>query len=348
VPTPHAGGGESRAGACVDILRRLGRTLDVTLDWSYLMGTGQTASLGSEDASKTAVDPRGDGKRHCLREAKRKGAYGMPTAKLRHVAISTEDPEKTAAWYQDIFGLVEVGRSPTGGIYLSDGDINFAVLRIRSKEDPSKIERGVSHFGFVVEDAQATYRKLDQLGARRLPDVALGNQYFEVKYLGPDDVTVDVGEHGWVGAKGLEPASEGPARAKIRHVAISTDDTAQTAAWYQEVFGLTEAGLSPAGVYLTDGDTNFAVLRIPLKGKPGQFERGMSHFGFVVEDAQATYRKLDQLGTERLPDIPLGNQYFETKYVGPDGVTVDVGEHGWVGAKGIIPAGTAATAHSTP
>jgi catechol 2,3-dioxygenase-like lactoylglutathione lyase family enzyme len=128
-------------------------------------------------------------------------------AKIRHIAISTEDPEKTAAWYKEVFGLEEVGRSPSG-VYLSDGDINFAVLRLRSKDDPNKIELGVSHFGFVVEDPQATFEKLEAHGATRLPDVAIGGQYFEVKYRGPDDVVVDVSEHGWVGAKGIESTPE--------------------------------------------------------------------------------------------------------------------------------------------
>ncbi|HLI25586.1 MAG TPA: VOC family protein [Chloroflexota bacterium] len=123
-------------------------------------------------------------------------------AKLRHIAISTEDPEQTAAWYKEAFGLVEVGRSPAG-VYLSDGDINFAVLRLPATDDPTRIHRGVHHFGFVVEDVEATYRKLEEMGARRLPDVPLGGQYFEAKWLGPDQQCIDVGEHGWVGAKGL-------------------------------------------------------------------------------------------------------------------------------------------------
>jgi catechol 2,3-dioxygenase-like lactoylglutathione lyase family enzyme len=128
-------------------------------------------------------------------------------AKIRHIAISTEDPEKTAAWYKEVFGLEEVGRTGAG-VYLSDGDINFAVLRIRSKDDPGKVELGMSHFGFVVEDPQATFQKLEAMGAKRLPDVPIGNMYFEVKYQGPDGVTVDVSEHGWVGAKGLESTPE--------------------------------------------------------------------------------------------------------------------------------------------
>src|SRR5438270_1303688 len=152
-------------------------------------------------------------------------------AKLRHVAISTEDPAKTAAWYQELFGLTEVGRSHSGGYYLTDGDVNFAVLRIRSETDPRQIEKSMSHFGFIVADPQAAYRRLAELGAERRPDVALGNQYFEVKYLGPDGVTVDIGENGWVGARGLEATDEGPARAQLRHDPLSSEDPAKTAAW---------------------------------------------------------------------------------------------------------------------
>jgi hypothetical protein len=86
-------------------------------------------------------------------------------------------------------------------------------------------------------------------------------------------------------------------------------------------------------VYLSDGEINFAVLRIPSSGDPSQPALGVHHFGFMVEDPQATYRKLEAMGAPRLPDIPLAGQYVEVRYEGPDGVSVDVSEHGWVGAK---------------
>ncbi len=66
-----------------------------------------------------------------------------------------------------------------------------------------KVELGLHHFGFLVEDPQATHRSLEAQGALRLPDVAIGNQYFEVKFRGPDGVVIDVAEHGWVGARGI-------------------------------------------------------------------------------------------------------------------------------------------------
>ena len=66
----------------------------------------------------------------------------------------------------------------------------------------------------MVEDPQEIFRKLEAHGAKRLPDVAIGNQYFEVKWQGPDGVTIDVSEHGWVGAKPLEAETVEPAAAK--------------------------------------------------------------------------------------------------------------------------------------
>src|SRR3989442_13837305 len=52
--------------------------------------------------------------------------------KIKHIAIRTPDPEKTAAFYKDVFGLKEVGQARTG-YYLSDGHINLAILKAREQ-----------------------------------------------------------------------------------------------------------------------------------------------------------------------------------------------------------------------
>src|SRR5919205_666758 len=57
--------------------------------------------------------------------------------KLRHVAVHTSDPDKTAEFYKQVFDMVEVGRtdSPLAtGVYLSDGDLNMAVLKFKTAE----------------------------------------------------------------------------------------------------------------------------------------------------------------------------------------------------------------------
>ncbi len=50
--------------------------------------------------------------------------------KLKHIALSTQDVEKTARFYIDVFGMKEVGKIDdpgTRGCFLTDGDINLAI-----------------------------------------------------------------------------------------------------------------------------------------------------------------------------------------------------------------------------
>src|SRR5437870_10207253 len=89
--------------------------------------------------------------------------------KIKHIAIRTPDPEKTAAFYKDVFGLKEVGQARTG-YYLSDGHINLAILKAReqgTEESPRDASgyAGVHHFGFMVDDVDETRRKLEAAGA---------------------------------------------------------------------------------------------------------------------------------------------------------------------------------------
>ena len=131
--------------------------------------------------------------------------------KLRHIAVHTEDPEKTAEFYKRVFDMVEVGRtdSPLAkGIYLSDGDLNMAVLRFKTAEAADRHDglgpvMGLHHFGFWVEDIEETRRRLVEMGAehRENRQPTATTSFFEEKFKGPDGVMIDIAEHGWAGAK---------------------------------------------------------------------------------------------------------------------------------------------------
>src|SRR5947207_15781709 len=91
-------------------------------------------------------------------------------AKLRHIALHTADPEKTAEFYKRVFDMVEVGRtdSPLAkGIYLSDGTINMAVLRFKTAEAEDRHDGlgsvfGLHHLGFWINNWVVTRRWLLQ------------------------------------------------------------------------------------------------------------------------------------------------------------------------------------------
>lgn len=134
--------------------------------------------------------------------------------KLKHIAITTHDVEKTAKFYIDVFGMKEIAKIDdpgTTGCFLSDGDINLAILNFKN-DQAAGVERGtrfkgIHHIGFEVEDMTTIAEKLAAAGASRRDDInrALGvgdghrKHNVEVKYSGPDGIMIDVSETGWVG-----------------------------------------------------------------------------------------------------------------------------------------------------
>jgi catechol 2,3-dioxygenase-like lactoylglutathione lyase family enzyme len=139
--------------------------------------------------------------------------------KIKHIAISTQDVDTTAKFYIEVFGMKEIARvdSPGAtGYYLSDGDLNLAILNFKN-DQVAGVERGkgysgIHHIGFQVESLPAIAEKLAEAGAPRRDDIntALGvgqgprhGGNVEVKYSGPDGVIVDVSETGWVGTSPL-------------------------------------------------------------------------------------------------------------------------------------------------
>jgi catechol 2,3-dioxygenase-like lactoylglutathione lyase family enzyme len=133
--------------------------------------------------------------------------------KIRHIALATDDPEATAAFYQRMFEFREVGRvgrpdNPKGiawGIYLTDGTLNLAVLKFQNID---QIGRGldyvgIHHFGVLVDDAGEYRTRLEAAGAPCIMEAPPGAA-FETKFRGPDGVVFDVSEHPWVGAEPLD------------------------------------------------------------------------------------------------------------------------------------------------
>src|SRR4030095_2348783 len=142
--------------------------------------------------------------------------------KIKHIALTTADPDATAKFYIDVFGMKEVGKidNPnTRGFYLTDGDLNLAILKFKN-DAAAGVERGtdwtgIHHCGFQVENIEEITEKLAAAGAPLRDDIntALGvgggHRYanVEVKYTAPDGGTVDVWGGGWGGAPSLHPAA---------------------------------------------------------------------------------------------------------------------------------------------
>ena len=123
-------------------------------------------------------------------------------ARIKHIALSSEDPAKTAAFYMNVFGMKELHRKPadTGadGVWLTDGYIYFAVLKQGSHEAPNLGEgpstvAGVHHIGFYVDDIEASCSDIESAGATECDVSTKANR----KYKGPEGLMIDMRERGW-------------------------------------------------------------------------------------------------------------------------------------------------------
>jgi len=139
-------------------------------------------------------------------------------ARIKHIALVTDDPAKTAEFYKQHFGLTELYRRPSSigerGVWLSDGYIYFAILKYGDADAPklgpeqTSDLRGIHHIGFQVDDLAATAKALEQANVAPVPRqkgdpsdptpmFAVSEGAANLKYLGPDEVQFDVRQKGW-------------------------------------------------------------------------------------------------------------------------------------------------------
>ena len=130
-------------------------------------------------------------------------------AKIKHIALTTENPGEVAEFYKNAFDMEEIRRSDNGAVFLSDGYINLAILNWKTEKDADvgpngPNYNGIHHIGFQVEDLDQACEKLnyvngEQLNSRDGLNTAMGTGpvNFEMKWAGPNGVVIDISHTGW-------------------------------------------------------------------------------------------------------------------------------------------------------
>ena len=130
-------------------------------------------------------------------------------SELRHIAMSVRDPWMTAEFYKSIFGLEVAGETDSSlaeGVFLTDGVFGMALLAYKSDEaaqGKGKDFVGLHHFGVWVDDVEGTQKQIEAHGGRWImgePDYRHNAQY-EVKFLDPNGVVLDLVHNGWAGTQ---------------------------------------------------------------------------------------------------------------------------------------------------
>jgi catechol 2,3-dioxygenase-like lactoylglutathione lyase family enzyme len=140
-------------------------------------------------------------------------------AQIRHLAIASDHPGKTAAFYKKAFGFSEVSRyglDPNNpdvaprpsGVVLTDGYISIAILKLAKDQTGVGMDyQGLHHFGVVVDDPEAWTKHLESLGAPNITNAAdmPSTAHWEIKFRGPDNVVFDISHSTWPGAAPVNP-----------------------------------------------------------------------------------------------------------------------------------------------
>jgi lactoylglutathione lyase len=263
---------------------------------------------------------------------------------IRHMAIAVGDIARSAEFYASVFDMVELmrGETPNAGYaYLSDGELNLAVLHYKSDKmagiENSHLFTGPHHFGIQVEDLKRWQSRSEAAGGHfhfNLGDEKQGN--FESKYRDPNGAIYDISHGGWVGTPtqrvgerlAKTPPRHRPGVAMLRHIAVAVADPEASARFFGEVFGFARRQM-PGGGGVADGYVSLALL--PSRSDDDFV--GPRYIGFQVPDLAAAAGRIVERGGKAETDVPTaGDERF---FRDPNGVLIAISQRGWGAPAGV-------------
>ena len=207
----------------------------------------------------------------------------MP-AQIKHIAIVTDRYTLLARFYEALFGMWTFpSRAEAAAIAVSDGHVGLN-FNLR----PPGRQAGLDHFGFEVEDEEATirraakYRGVDYLrrpSNRPFAGLSMNDPAGNVFDLAKAPKDLD-------SVYGATP-ERGKTRRRVSHFLLRTIDPAMLAEFYGEVFDLKEEPRKSGdpNFYLSDGAVTIVIgpWKIGDYAGTGVARPAMDHLGFTVE-----------------------------------------------------------------
>jgi catechol 2,3-dioxygenase-like lactoylglutathione lyase family enzyme len=214
----------------------------------------------------------------------------IPVRRLRHVALTASDLERQLAYYRDVIGLAEVGRSD-GRVFLATEAGQLAII-LEKGATP-----GLARLAFDVApdlDAAVIESALREAGlpAERCSDPAPGCSV-ALRSRDPDGRPIEL--HAAIHCYDNRQPLPGVAPLKLGHLACHSPDPAATAEFYTGTLGFRVSD------WIED---RFVFLRCSHEHHSVNFTRGpdarMQHMAFEVRDAAHMHRAADILGGQKV------------------------------------------------
>jgi len=236
--------------------------------------------------------------------------------RINHIALKVEDLDKTADFYEKVFGLSAVGKSRSedrSRNRLSDGEIDLTFLKYDNDKSDMALAAGggpcIHHFAIEVDDLNKYVAEVRKAGCEILGHSTTPPIKFRLPG-GPLAEILPANRY----QKKTDPGKTG----RIVHLAMRVGDIDKTSDFFANVFGFTRVevpGLRETVRYMTDGTVHMAINKA---AGTGANEGKCDHFGIEVNDVTKCATDAEKYGCEVVTNA--GNQF---KFRAPGGIIVE-------------------------
>jgi len=116
-------------------------------------------------------------------------------SRIVHLALKVDDLEKTARFYERVFGFKEVETSKVRdhtSRHLTDGTIDLALIKYDSEESAESLASGqgpcIHHFGIEVDDLNEAAAELAKFGCEVISDPGV----IPIKFRAPGGTVAEI------------------------------------------------------------------------------------------------------------------------------------------------------------
>jgi len=235
------------------------------------------------------------------------------SARINHVAITSDYYAMNARFYQALFGMTPGTSklvSPARAVSLGDGYVGMTNIPRRDGRTS-----GLDHFGIEVddlEDAIARMQKFDSsLHALKRPPM---RPFAAYSAHDPDTNIFDLSQRNIGFQKDVyaDNTGEDLRPRRISHIALRTRHAERCAQFYAEVFGLSLLNRREGdeNYYLSDGRVTLAIFQWKIADYFAQdpARTGLEHIGFTVESVDKVKKDMETMVGENphMHGRPLG------------------------------------------
>jgi lactoylglutathione lyase len=119
----------------------------------------------------------------------------MPTYTFDHIHLISPDPDKTADFYEKIFGAKKSVRDLGGGRKAVSVDLNGTKILIRGKNEGEAEKPSLDHYGIRTDNLEKAVAELKKQGITFTMEIRQIRPDMKISYLRtPDGVSIELQE----------------------------------------------------------------------------------------------------------------------------------------------------------